>query len=40
VPLFTFKMDVSGAARRFSALIGATQGEALDTALLRTGGDP
>lgn len=38
MPLFTFKVDVSGAARRFSALVGATQGEALDTALLRTGG--
>lgn len=36
--LFTFKLDLGGAARKFSALVDATQGEALDTALLRTGG--
>lgn len=36
--LFTFSLDLSGAARKFSALIDATQGEALDEALLRTGG--
>lgn len=36
--LFSFSVDVSGVARKFSALVDATQGEALDTALLRTGG--
>ncbi len=38
MPVISFSVDVSGMARKFSALIGATQGAALDEALLRTGG--
>ena len=36
--LFTFNVDISGMARKFSALIDATKGDALNEALLRTGG--
>ena len=38
MPLFTFSVDISGMARKFNAMVGATQGEALNEALLRTGG--